>query len=167
MNRVALVMGSHSDFEKLKDALDIFKQFDVGCTVRVMSAHRTPDDAAAWARDAEANGLQVILAAAGAAAHLAGVLAAHTILPVVGIPVATAFAGGLDSLLSMVQMPAGVPVATVAAGGGGPTNAALLAIQILARSDAVLAEKLRDHKKQMAEKVRERDKILQSKLQEG
>lgn len=162
--KVALVMGSDSDFPKLEGALNVFDDFGVPCEVRVMSAHRTPDVAAKFASEAERKGLQVILAAAGGAAHLAGVIAGHTILPVIGIPIGGTALSGLDSLLSTVQMPGGVPVATVAVGSAGGTNAALLAIQILARSSAPLARKLRQYKKTMAKKVQRKNTALQKKL---
>jgi 5-(carboxyamino)imidazole ribonucleotide mutase len=162
--QVALVMGSDSDFPKLEGVVATFKEFGVGCEVRVMSAHRSPDAVAKFASGAEKRGLSVILAAAGGAAHLAGVIAGHTILPVIGIPIGGTALSGLDSLLSTVQMPAGIPVATVAVGSSGGTNAALLAVQILARSDAALAAKLRTYKKTMARKVAEKDRALQKKL---
>ena len=151
---VAVVMGSDSDWPLLEDAVGVLTQFGVECEVRVMSAHRTPEAAATFARQAAGKGLKVIIAAAGGAAHLAGVIAGHTILPVIGIPVATNFMGGLDSLLSTVQMPAGIPVATVAVGKSGATNAALLAVQILALGNAALTRKLVNHKKNLKSKVK-------------
>lgn len=150
---VALVMGSDSDWPLLEDAVGVLAKFGVECEVRVMSAHRTPDVAAEFAKQASGRGIKVIMAAAGGAAHLAGVIAAHTTLPVIGIPVASNFMGGLDSLLSTVQMPAGIPVATVAVGKSGATNAALLAIQILALGSPELTRKLVEHKKTLAGKV--------------
>lgn len=163
---VALVMGSDSDFPKLEGAVQTLKDFEIPFEVHVMSAHRTPEKAADFAAQAEKRGLQVIMAAAGAAAHLAGVIAGHTILPVIGIPIAGTSLSGFDSLLSTVQMPAGIPVATVAVGSAGGTNAALLATQILARSNAELAKKLRRFKKQMAAKVEKKNAALQKKLSE-
>ena len=150
---VGIVMGSDSDFESLKPAFETLKQFGVPFEVRVSSAHRTPDVTADWSSSARGRGLKVLVAAAGGAAHLAGVVAAHTTLPVIGIPVAGGALNGLDALLATVQMPGGVPVATVAVGGGGPKNAALLAIQILALSDATLAAKLDEFKLAQAAKV--------------
>lgn len=163
---VALIMGSDSDYPKLESALDTLEEFGIPYEVHVMSAHRTPEKAAAFASGAEKRGLQVIMAAAGAAAHLAGVVAGHTILPVIGIPIGGTSLSGFDSLLSTVQMPAGIPVATVAVGSAGATNAALLAVQILARKDAALARKLRTFKKTMATKVGKKNAALQKKLAE-
>lgn len=162
--QVALIMGSYSDYNKLEDALEVFKEFGVEVEIRVMSAHRTPDVVAEYAKNAEKNGIKVILAAAGGAAHLPGVIAAYTILPVIGIPIAIPSLGGLDSLLSMAQMPGGIPVATMSAGGGGAMNGALMAVAILATSDATLAEMLRTYRRRMADKVIERDSTLQWKL---
>ncbi len=134
--RVGIVMGSDSDWPKIKGAAAALDEFQVAYEVRVMSAHRTPHVVAEYASGAADRGLQVIIAAAGGAAHLAGVVAAHTHLPVIGLPVPTAELGGLDSLLSTVQMPGDVPVATVAVGMGGPRNSGLLAVQILATADS-------------------------------
>lgn len=162
--RVGILMGSDSDWPKIKAAAAALDEFGVPYEVRVMSAHRTPELVAAYASGASERGLRVILAAAGGAAHLGGVVAAHTILPVIGIPVPTDLAGGLDSLLSIVQMPGDVPVATVGVGMGGPRNAGLLAVQILALSDAGLAQKLLAFKAQLVEKVHARDAALQSAI---
>jgi 5-(carboxyamino)imidazole ribonucleotide mutase len=156
--RVAIVLGSDSDWPVMEEAATTCERFGVGCEVRVISAHRRPDDCAEFARTAAARGLQVLIAGAGGAAHLAGVLAAHTTLPVVAVPIPTQLAGGLDSLLSMVQMPPGVPVATVGVGRAG--NAALLAIQMLALADADLEERLRAHKRELAEKGERADEEL-------
>ncbi len=164
--QVALIMGSYSDFPKLEPAMEIFREFGMSYEVRVMSAHRTPDAVAEWAKKAHENGIKVICAAAGGAAHLPGVIAAYTVLPVIGIPIAIPSLGGLDSLLSMVQMPAGIPVATMSAGGGGPGNAALMAIAILATSDPTLFEMLRTYRRRMADKVTERDSALQWKIRQ-
>ena len=150
---VAIIMGSDSDWEFLKDGAKTLQAFGVLFDVHVMSAHRTPDAAARFAKSASGKGLQVILAAAGGAAHLAGVIAGHTILPVIGIPVKGGALNGMDALLSMVQMPAGIPVATVTLGSAGPVNAALLAIQILALSRPDLARRLVKHKQDMKHKV--------------
>lgn len=163
--QVALIMGSYSDYNKLDAAQAVFKEFSIDVEVRVMSAHRTPDAVAEYAKNAEANGIKVIIAAAGGAAHLPGVIAAYTILPVIGIPIAIPSLGGLDSLLSMAQMPGGIPVATMSAGEGGAMNAALMAVAILATADKTLAEMLRTYRRQMADKVSERDSSLQWKLQ--
>jgi 5-(carboxyamino)imidazole ribonucleotide mutase len=165
--QVALLMGSHNDWPALQGAVDTLKKFGVGVEAHVMSAHRTPHAVAAFAEGAAERGLKVMLAAAGSAAHLAGVVAAHTILPVIGIPVAGGALNGLDALLSTVQMPGGIPVATVAVGKGGPVNAALLAVQILALSDAGLAEKLREYKTSLAESVATGEAALQQELGAG
>jgi len=161
---VAVVMGSDSDWPLLEDTVGVLNQFGVECEVRVMSAHRTPDLAAEYARQASGKGIQVIIAAAGGAAHLAGVIAGHTTLPVIGVPVTSTLMGGLDSLLSMVQMPAGIPVATVAVGKSGATNAGLLAVQILALGRADLREKLLKHKKAMEEKVKAGNERVQAEV---
>ena len=162
--RVGILMGSDSDWPKIRAAADALAEFGVPYEVRVMSAHRTPALVEDFVKNADARGIKVILAAAGGAAHLAGVVASHTVMPVIGIPVATDFCGGLDSLLSMVQMPGDIPVATVAVGGGGPRNAGLLAVEILAVGDAALREKLVDFRKKLVEKIIEKDKALQEKL---
>jgi 5-(carboxyamino)imidazole ribonucleotide mutase len=156
---VAIVMGSSSDLSVLSDAVELLERFGVPAEVRVLSAHRTPDDTVAYGRAAAGRGVKVVIAAAGGAAHLAGVLAAVTPLPVIGVPVALANLGGLDSLLSMVQMPKGVPVATVAVNGA--RNAALLAVRILALSDAGLADALTAFHDDMAEQVRAQDRSVQ------
>ena len=150
---VAVVLGSKSDLEVVQGAFDIFKEFGVDFVPRVLSAHRTPEEAAKFAENAAANGVEVIICAAGMAAHLAGAIAGRTILPVIGIPVASAPFNGLDSLLATVQMPPGIPVATVTAGKAGGKNAALLAIAILALKDAALAEKLLAFRKKQSAKV--------------
>lgn len=150
---VGIVMGSDSDWPLVKKAFDTFKEFGVECEVRVISAHRTPDLAAEYSKTALERGIKVILSAAGGAAHLGGILAAHTTLPVIGIPVAGGALNGVDALLATLQMPSGIPVATVALGSAGPVNAALFAIQILALSDTALAGKLALHKQKLAEKV--------------
>jgi 5-(carboxyamino)imidazole ribonucleotide mutase len=165
--RVALIMGSDSDFPKLEGAVQVFEEFSVGCEVRVMSAHRSPEAVARFARSAERRGVKVLIAAAGGAAHLAGVAAAHTILPVIGVPIGGTALSGLDSLLSTVQMPSGVPVASMAVGASGGTNAALFALQILARSDKRLATRLRRYKSGLARRVDRKDAALQKRLNEG
>jgi 5-(carboxyamino)imidazole ribonucleotide mutase len=148
--RVGILMGSDSDWPVMAEAAKLCREWDVPCEVQVLSAHRRPEDCAAYARSAAGRGLRVLIAGAGGAAHLAGVLAAHTTLPVVAVPIPTAVSGGLDSLLSMVQMPPGVPVATVGVGRAG--NAALLAFQILALSDPRLAARLLTFKDELAAK---------------
>lgn len=150
---VAVVMGSKSDWETMRHADETLTEFGVPHECRVRSAHRTPAQTAALASQAEARGIEVIIAAAGGAAHLAGVIAAHTILPVLGVPVESRALKGLDSLLSTVQMPAGVPVGTLAIGQAGARNAALLAIAILAGKRPELREKLRQFRQAEAEKV--------------
>ncbi len=159
---IGIVMGSDSDWPTLEPAVDICEQFDVACEVHVVSAHRTPDDMAKYARAAHKRGIRVIIAAAGGAAHLPGMVASHTPLPVVGVPVMSAALKGMDSLLSIVQMPGGVPVATVAIGGG--KNAGLLALQILGSSNEKLQEKLLGYKKQLAVESRKKDKTLNRSL---
>ncbi|MBO6067539.1 MAG: 5-(carboxyamino)imidazole ribonucleotide mutase [Kiritimatiellae bacterium] len=150
---VGIVMGSDSDWPLVTKACETLDKFGVGYETRVISAHRTPEVAIEYSRTAEARGLKVIIAAAGGAAHLGGVLAAGTVLPVIGIPVAGGALNGLDALYATVQMPSGVPVATVAVGSAGPANAALLAVQILGTADADLRQKFREHKAELARKV--------------
>ena len=157
--KVAVIMGSDSDFPVVSAAVKKLKSFSIPVETHVMSAHRTPQAAAAFAASAQENGFGVIIAAAGMAAHLAGVLAAYTTIPVIGIPMKSAALEGLDALLATVQMPSGIPVATVAVGGA--ENAAVLAAEILALSDPALAVKLKDMKKQMAEKVAAKDRAIQ------
>ena len=162
MAKVAILMGSKSDLPVVKPAVDVLKKFGVQAEVRVISAHRTPNEAHAFAADAEKNGIEVIICAAGKAAHLGGVIAAYTTLPVIGLPVKTDMMGGLDSLLSIVQMPSGIPVATVGVNGG--ENAGLLALQILGLHECDISAKLKDYKKQMAEKICADDAALQAEL---
>lgn len=163
-HKVAVVMGSDSDLPVLKGCFKTLKEFGVEFEAMVCSAHRTPDKAADFAKNARNSGIEVIIAAAGKAAHLPGVLAAFTTLPVIGIPVKSSTMDGLDSLLSIVQMPSGIPVATVAIDGA--ENAALLAVQMLALGDENLQEKLSLYKQTLAAKVEEKDKALQEKLEE-
>ncbi len=157
--KAAVVMGSKSDFDVVRPALTTLKKFGVEFEARVISAHRTPQEAHEFASNAKANGIEVIIGVAGKAAHLAGVLAAFTTLPVIALPVQTSLMGGLDSLLSMVQMPSGIPVATVAVNGG--ENAGLLAVQILALKYPELDKKLELFKKEMKEKINKDDLALQ------
>ncbi|MDP4152487.1 MAG: 5-(carboxyamino)imidazole ribonucleotide mutase [Bacillota bacterium] len=161
--KVAIIMGSDSDLPVLKGAFKVLKQFEVPFEVRVISAHRTPRQAEEFSKNAEANGFGVIIAAAGKAAHLAGVLASLTTLPVIGIPIKSSTLDGLDSLLSTVQMPKGIPVATVAVDGSD--NAALLAVQMLALSDTDLKTKLKAFKKSMELEVIEKDQKIQSEVE--
>ena len=160
--KVAVIMGSDSDFPTVKSALTELKKYGVGFECRVMSAHRTPSDATEFADNAKANGFGAIICAAGMAAHLAGVIAGHTTLPVIGIPMKSAALEGMDALLATVMMPPGVPVATV--GINGAKNAAILAVQMLAISDDELAAKLSAEKKAMAEGVRAKDTALQAEI---
>ena len=162
--KAAVIMGSDSDFPVVSAAVKRLKSIGIPTEVHVMSAHRTPEAAAEFSKNAKANGFGVILAAAGKAAHLAGVLAAHTTLPVIGIPIKSSTLDGLDALLATVQMPSGIPVATVAIDGAD--NAAILAAQILALSDDTIAQKLAEMKTQMAEGVAKKDEALQAKVAE-
>ena len=161
---VSIVMGSDSDLEVMQEAAEVLKEFGVSFEMQVLSAHRTPILVADFATQATKKGLKVIIAGAGGAAHLAGAVAANTILPVIGVPLAATQLNGLDALLATVQMPAGVPVATVAVGKPGARNAGLLAVQILALSDAKLAEKLRKYKEALVESSREKNEKLQEKI---
>jgi 5-(carboxyamino)imidazole ribonucleotide mutase len=158
MAKAAVIMGSDSDWNVMQDAVKTLKSFGIETEVRVLSAHRTPLEAGEFAKHARENGFGVIIAAAGMAAHLAGALAGHTVLPVIGVPIASGALQGFDALLSTVQMPPGVPVATV--GIGGAQNAAILAVQMLASGDPQLWEKLVAHKASMAKKVAERDRTI-------
>jgi len=161
---VGIVMGSKSDWPVLEHTVVTLKEFGVESEVKIMSAHRTPHEAADFAENAAKNGLKIIIGAAGGAAHLSGVLAGHTTLPVIGIPVKGWALDGMDSLLSTVQMPKGVPVATVAIGKAGAINAAILAVQILALSDGILKRKLAAYKRNMAKQVLKADAELQKEL---
>ncbi len=161
--KVAVIMGSDSDLPIVRNAVKVLKSFGVPVELHVMSAHRTPQAACGFAANARENGFGVIIAAAGKAAHLAGVLAAHTTLPVIGIPVKSSTLDGLDALLATVQMPKGIPVATVAIDGAD--NAAYLAVQILAVSDAQLADKLSRMKADMTKEVLEKDKNIQAEVE--
>ena len=155
MKKAAIIMGSDSDLQAMQGAMDALKALEIPYAVRVISAHRTPQAAAEFARGAKAEGYGVIIAAAGKAAHLAGAMAANTLLPVVGVPMKSSTLDGLDALLSTVQMPTGMPVATVAIDGA--TNAALLAAQIIALSDEALAARLADYRAAQTAKVLEKD----------
>ncbi len=164
VKKVAVIMGSASDFPTVKKALVELKNYGVEFECHVMSAHRTPELACDFAKNAKANGFGVIICAAGMAAHLAGVVAGHTTLPVIGIPCSSNNLDGLDALLATVQMPSGIPVATVAVDGA--KNAAILAVQMLALSDETLSAKLADAKQEMIRNINEADKKLQQELEE-
>lgn len=155
MVQVSIVMGSKSDLEVMELCMEMLKEFDIEYEVRILSAHRTPVESHEYAKGLRDRGVKVVIAAAGGAAHLAGVIAGTTTLPVIGVPMQTSALGGMDSLLSTVQMPKGIPVATVAIGKAGAANAAILATQILGVSDESIAQKMSDYKKTMAEKVLE------------
>lgn len=162
--KVALLMGSDSDFTRLEPCVQLLKRLEIPHDVRVLSAHRTPGPLVEYVEAARKNEIGVFLCAAGGAAHLAGVVAAHTDLPVLGIPMDNPPFDGLDSLLSTVQMPGGVPVASLGAGSGGPVNAALFAARILALSDEALAGRLADYRASQAERVAAKDTALQERL---
>ncbi len=164
MAKIAVIMGSKSDFSVVKPAVSIIKSFGVEVEVRVISAHRTPEEAHEFSKSAKKNGVEVIICAAGKAAHLGGVIAANTTLPVIGLPVKTDMMGGLDSLLSIVQMPSGIPVATVGVNGG--ENAGLLALQILGIKYPDVAEKLSEYKSKMRDKINADDSALQQELEQ-
>jgi phosphoribosylaminoimidazole carboxylase PurE protein len=155
--KVAVLMGSKSDLPSMEGAFKILKEFGISFTVRVISAHRTPDVAAEFAKNAEQEGIKIIICAAGMAAHLGGVIAAHTTLPVIGVPMACEPFNGLDALLATVQMPPGIPVATVTAGKAGGKNSALYAAAILALSDKNVAEKLKQFRKDQSQMIGEAD----------
>ncbi len=157
---VGIVMGSDSDLETMQEAVKTLEKFDIGHEVNIISAHRTPLKAHEYASSAEGRGLEVIIAAAGGAAHLAGVMAAWTPIPVIGVPMQTQISGGLDSLLSMVQMPGGIPVATVAVGKAGAKNAAILAAQMLGIKYPEIKEKIKVYKNDLANEVEAKNKKL-------
>lgn len=160
---VAIIMGSDSDYEVMSEGTKILDQFSVPYDIQVMSAHRTPEVVREFITNAARNGLKVIIAGAGGAAHLAGVAAAHTTLPVIGVPLDATPLKGFDSLLSTVQMPPGIPVATVAVGKFGAINAAVLAVEMLALADPGLQEKLADYRKKLAENVKQKNENLRNK----
>lgn len=159
-SKVTIMMGSDSDLPTMNEAAGVLKEFGVDCEVRIMSAHRSPDDVMKFAKAARGRGIEVIIAGAGGAAHLAGVVASHTTLPVIGVPMDTKELKGIDSLLSTVQMPSGVPVATVAIGRTGAKNAAYLALEILGLKDRAIEKKLAGLKRALAEGVRKKDRFL-------
>jgi phosphoribosylaminoimidazole carboxylase PurE protein len=160
--KVGILMGSDSDLEVMREAAKRLESFGIGYEIRIMSAHRTPDKAAAYASSARERGLEAIICGAGAAAHLAGAIAANTTLPVIGVPIDSSSLKGLDALLATVQMPAGIPVATMAIGKAGAANAGIFAAQIIAAKDAEIAAKLANAKSEMAAGVEERDRKLQT-----
>lgn len=162
--KVAIVMGSDSDFPVVEKAVATLKKFGVPVAVNVLSAHRTPDEALIFAKEAEKNGIDVIIGAAGKAAHLPGVLASQTTLPVIGLPIKSSTLDGMDSLLSIVQMPGGIPVATVAINGA--ENAALLAIQMLSLKEKSLTDALKAYRAEMRAKVLEKDQKIQEKIKD-
>jgi len=164
---VAILMGSQSDLPVVQNSFKILKDFGVKFEAHIMSAHRTPADACKFAENAEANGFKVIICVAGMAAHLGGVVAAHTILPVIGLPMASEPFGGMDALLSTVQMPPGIPVAAVTSGKAGGKNAALYAVSILALGDAKIAKKLKQFRVEQTAKVKSADAELQAYLKEN
>jgi 5-(carboxyamino)imidazole ribonucleotide mutase len=157
-------MGSDSDLEIMTEAAKVLDEFGIAYEIDVTSAHRSPDRTGDYARKAAARGIRVIIAGAGGAAHLAGVIAAHTTLPVIGVPIPSTSLQGMDSLLATVQMPAGIPVATVAIGKPGAANAGILSAQILGLSDASIAQKLDSHKEKLARGVEEKSKKLQAAM---
>jgi len=157
---VSIVMGSDSDLEIMREAGKALEGFGITYEIDVTSAHRSPDRTAEFARRAAGRGIRIIIAGAGGAAHLAGVIAAHTTLPVIGVPIPSTSLNGLDSLLATVQMPAGIPVATVAIGKPGATNAGILAAQILGIADSIITQKLEAHKTKLAQSVEEKSRKL-------
>ncbi len=159
---VSVVMGSKSDWSVMKEAVDVLNEFGISCEIRILSAHRVPDEVANFAKQAAERGVKVIIAGAGWAAHLAGAIAANTVIPVIGIPIDSSPLQGWDALLATVQMPPGIPVATVSVGKGGAKNAAYLAIQILALSNETLKEKLKSFREEMKQKIRKDDLEIQN-----
>jgi phosphoribosylaminoimidazole carboxylase PurE protein len=164
--RVGVLMGSDTDLPVMSEAGKVLDKFEIGYEMEVMSAHRTPARAHEYATTAQSRGLKVLIAAAGAAAHLAGVIAANTTLPVIGVPMGTSSLNGLDALLSTVQMPGGIPVATMAIDKAGAVNAAIFAAEILGLSDPDIARKLVEHKEELARSVTEKNARLQQQLAE-
>jgi 5-(carboxyamino)imidazole ribonucleotide mutase len=161
MPLVAVVLGSDSDLPKVRSCFDLLEEFDVSFEVVVSSAHRTPEQTREWATTLRTRGVKAVIAVAGGAAHLPGVVAALTTLPVIGVPIETSIAGGLDSILSIVQMPAGIPVATMPTGASGGANAALFALALLSSFDSSIEEKLGAYRKKMADGVVEKNEKLQ------
>ncbi len=164
--QVLIVMGSDSDLEVMKSAVQVLRQFDVPCSVRICSAHRSPDAAQELSKEARSRGIRVIIAGAGAAAHLAGVMAAHALVPVIGVPIDSSPLHGVDALYSTAQMPGGVPVASMGIGKSGAKNAGLFAVQILSTADEQLATAYAEYKAEMAFEVERKDAKLQEELQQ-
>ena len=162
--QIGIVMGSDSDFSVMESASNVLKDFGVAYEITVASAHRSPQRAAEWASTARARGIKIIIAGAGHAAHLAGAMAAHSSLPIIGVPIDSSCLQGMDALLATVQMPPGVPVATMAIGKSGARNAGILAVQILALADPVLAEQLDKYRQDMAAKVDQKAQKLKSSI---
>lgn len=160
MPEVGIILGSDSDLPKVKKCFSILEKFGVDFEIIVSSAHRTPEQTQKWVTEARSRGMKAIIACAGGAAHLPGVVASHTTLPVIGVPIESNISGGLDSILSILQMPSGIPVATMPAGKAGGANAALFALNILAVSDESYANKLADYRKEMAEGVKKKNESL-------
>ena len=163
---IAIVMGSDSDFQIIRECMVILARYNVAYETHILSAHRTPNEVRLFSQNAHKKGIKVIIAGAGGAAHLAGVIASHTILPVIGIPIASSDLNGLDSLLSTVQMPSGIPVATVAIGKAGAHNAALLALQILAISNKRIQLLLKKHKSDLVKKVKAKNSKLKNMVKD-
>ncbi|MDH5466210.1 MAG: 5-(carboxyamino)imidazole ribonucleotide mutase [Candidatus Aminicenantes bacterium] len=161
---VAVFIGSDSDYETAKEALELLKKFGVSFSLEVSSAHRSPERTVELVKSCEEKGVEVFIAVAGKAAHLAGVVAAHTVRPVIGVPVASPTLNGLDALLSTVQMPKGVPVATMGLGKSGAANAALLAVQILSLREPTLRDRLKEYKEKMASQVEDKSKKIKQKI---
>ena len=162
--KVAVFIGSDSDFEVVKDALDILKEFRISYKLEVTSAHRSPERTVKLIKSSEEDGAEVFIAVAGKAAHLAGIVAAHTVRPVIGVPVKSSALNGMDALLSTVQMPKGIPVATMGLGKSGAVNAALLAVQVLGLKEPSLKEKLKEYREKMASEVESKSKKIQGKI---
>lgn len=152
-NSISIIMGSESDLEIVREGINLLKEFEAGFEVKVLSAHRTPKELVEYVEESDRNGTKVFIAAAGGSAALAGVIAAHTVLPVIGIPIETKSLNGMDSLLSTVQMPAGIPVASMAIGKAGAKNAAIFALEVLAVSDKNIQDKLKEYRQKMKKKI--------------
>lgn len=165
--KIGIIIGSKSDLPVAKTVLDVLKEFDIDYELIVSSAHRTPERTSEWSKTAEKRGIEVIIAIAGAAAHLAGVVASETTLPVIAVPVAATSLGGIDALLSMVQMPGGIPVATMAIGNAGAKNAAIFACQILAVKYPQVNERLKEYRQSIKDKVIKDDEEVQKMIENG
>ncbi len=163
MPEIGVILGSDSDLPKIADCFSVLEEFGVEFEIVISSAHRTPEKTKEWASSAKDRGISVIIAAAGGAAHLPGVVASHTVLPVIGVPIETKIAGGLDSMLSIIQMPSGIPVAAMPSGESGGTNAALFALSILGISKKEYSVKLKQYREKMADKIAKKNKELNAK----